>query len=720
MKFKKIVQVAMLSVALIASSTNVWAVELNDNATKVQSETDEENAKQEQTVENEENKSSEERKAEEESEEKESEEEESTEETTETETAEVALYAESEENTPILKSTEENQNSPELEWNEEDYGSIIIKMDTSKLPNYVAVTTYKNGINMGWDGFGLEKIDDEHCKVDLTAKKKYDFDRRETSFWKYGLGESGTYRYSVSWTVDGTSWKSELCPEFVYTRPDKALDVPQNLHWKEGAEGTLEWNPVDGVSSYRVCILKPDNQEWTVDVWEKTSVDLSEIFTDADFTYRIVVHAREDSRADILDSDFSEEITYHAGDNNDKVTESITKVMDSLGENPSAEQIISAKTEIAGAYNSNKAALQIAMQTSKETREQIEKLDKLYADANHVDIEPAEVAEEIEVDSSKISMTGAVLNATPNSAVKLTLSKPTIDNDSVEKDKTYWENNYKNVIQISIDINGIQNTNDLEIPITITMPVPKGIDANKLYVIHLGAERYRDIIEPSRINEDGTVSFTVKHFSEFVFAEKKTTNNSQNTKSDSSYNSSTSSDSGSGSTSSSTTTVVTPTVRIGNSEGWAGLSSEVNKALEKVTDESMPAVVTVNLNGVTMIPVSALKTFAGKNIIVSFMTKEGTVINVNGNTLDTEAPGNISFTTKYDVSGNVSVKIRNSSADITKSITVFQRVNNGTEEAVLNFVNGDSTLIPFRNSIIYSNGYAVFEIPFVNADYIIK
>jgi hypothetical protein len=41
-------------------------------------------------------------------------------------------------------------------------------------------------------------------------------------------------------------------------------------------------------------------------------------------------------------------------------------------------------------------------------------------------------------------------------------------------------------------------------------------------------------------------------------------------------------------------------------------------------------------------------------------------------------------------------------------------------ESVLNFVNQDESLVEFRTSSIYTNGFGVYETPLVNANYIFK
>ena len=190
------------------------------------------------------------------------------------------------------------------------------------------------------------------------------------------------------------------------------------------------------------------------------------------------------------------------------------------------------------------------------------------------------------------------------------------------------------------------------------------------------------------------------------------------------------SNSGSGSSSSSSSSPSAPAAAaepvkevptVGNTKGWEALNTEIDAAVTNAaTGTVSKAVINVNLNGASEIPAAVLQQIAGKEVTVSFATGEDVIVNISGDSLDAAATGTASISTVADKEGNANLQIRNTAADISKSIVIFQKAKPGMEEATLYFVDADGTLIPFRKSIVYENGYLAFETPFVNANYVIK
>ena len=66
---------------------------------------------------------------------------------------------------------------------------------------------------------------------------------------------------------------------------------------------------------------------------------------------------------------------------------------------------------------------------------------------------------------------------------------------------------------------GIDFSKELEVPVTIAMPIPEGMDASRLVILHYRADGTEELITP-RI-ENGKAIFAITHFSTFALAEKK-------------------------------------------------------------------------------------------------------------------------------------------------------------------------------------------------------
>lgn len=79
------------------------------------------------------------------------------------------------------------------------------------------------------------------------------------------------------------------------------------------------------------------------------------------------------------------------------------------------------------------------------------------------------------------------------------------------------------VLDLGLQGAGINEGDTLGIPATVTMPILAGIDAAKLAILHINSDSKTYETLPVRLNSDGTISFTVTHFSYFAFAETEQT-----------------------------------------------------------------------------------------------------------------------------------------------------------------------------------------------------
>jgi hypothetical protein len=117
------------------------------------------------------------------------------------------------------------------------------------------------------------------------------------------------------------------------------------------------------------------------------------------------------------------------------------------------------------------------------------------------------------LDANKISVSGAAYNAAPNGTVEIRFRNAT---GTADVDEALYDVKSMVALDISLLLNGVpQSGGDLAVPVTITMPIPSGINWADFRILHYhgGAP---DIIKPS-VNPNGTCTFTVKRFSDFVF-----------------------------------------------------------------------------------------------------------------------------------------------------------------------------------------------------------
>lgn len=177
--------------------------------------------------------------------------------------------------------------------------------------------------------------------------------------------------------------------------------------------------------------------------------------------------------------------------------------------NQTPSQAVETLTTSAGADK-----IQEAMQTSDSFRGQVEELEKKYIAEKNITTgtEVSEAAEKY-VSADKVKVVGAALNAAGGS-VKLNIDV------TPEDKKVSLASGYLKNVQMDIKlVNGSTEIHELKIPVSVIIPVPAGIDVRQLAILHYHQDGAVESVV-FHVNGDGTVTFTVKDFSTFVFAEK--------------------------------------------------------------------------------------------------------------------------------------------------------------------------------------------------------
>lgn len=158
------------------------------------------------------------------------------------------------------------------------------------------------------------------------------------------------------------------------------------------------------------------------------------------------------------------------------------------------------------------------------------KLEEAYVDKAEITVEkPAEnnelvgtVAEAFglskEESKGNLDVSGAGLNAKPEETIGLSVSAV---EESEEKE---IDDKFEKAVQVDINLTATSADGDkreieeLDAPVTLTLPIPSGMIRSKLYVLHFNEETGSyEIIRPTFKNN--SMSFTVSHFSRFAFVE---------------------------------------------------------------------------------------------------------------------------------------------------------------------------------------------------------
>ena len=344
--------------------------------------------------------------------------------------------------------------------------------------------------------------------------------------------ESGSYKFSVyvEAEVDGEVQRSSevFSPEQIYTAPEQRLGKVQDVVWDAEKTGVLYFTPLgDDVDYYWIRGYRDENGFMahrygrgvgdgfgtTVTTEDgRIEVDVSDFVKEyGEGIYYVTIQAFS-KKIDVTANGYESELSA-ALDTRAKSETVSDKIADAVKSNSPTDAVAAIKSTIP------MDDLATNMQINDTVLGQIKDLETSYKESNNVTVEAPKVSAEaaaLGVDNSKISMVGAAFNANPDSTVSLAISVP--------ETKVTIPTGYKDGVQLDIKLNGASSSDGtLEMPITITMPAPAGVDLNKLILWHYHGDNREAVVVKD--NKDGTITFTVTSFSVFLFTEEQTGGN---------------------------------------------------------------------------------------------------------------------------------------------------------------------------------------------------
>lgn len=153
--------------------------------------------------------------------------------------------------------------------------------------------------------------------------------------------------------------------------------------------------------------------------------------------------------------------------------------------------------------NSNSDELQERLSTSTAAVESLESLDRTVSRIKNIDVRvEKEDGLPSVLTNASVSVVGAALNANA-SVVRFSLA-PSSRNLGLSSG-----------YQFSLTLTGVSNAAKLAVPVIVKLPVPAGMNASRLVVLHYhGGSSYPTVINPSVSGK--TLSFVVSGFSDFV------------------------------------------------------------------------------------------------------------------------------------------------------------------------------------------------------------
>lgn len=349
-----------------------------------------------------------------------------------------------------------------------------------------------------------------------------DGERLYVDFFR-NIYESGTYTFSVSACGDEiTTSNSEPVyakEAYEYVRPQRSLDTPQNPHWDEQYRTCARWDEIlnrEYLYSYDTSIFSILNNGEQSDIggigelYQTNEagvpiVDFLEWMTDSSAAYAFNVRSISKNIEAVANSDASLMSELYLIN---EVSQDVYNKISNL-DGSSADEIKNTLKNI------DKSDMAASIQTNDFVREEFEKLEDAYKSEKNINVSvDTDTYTDEFIDGNAIAVSGAAFNAQDGvNDMSLKFNRP---DDSIVVD----ESQYKNIIQMDIQLNGAEPTGKLDVPVYITMPIPSGIDFSRLVMIHHHSDGSYGTIWPVKLNDDGTISFTLTSFSTFTFAEK--------------------------------------------------------------------------------------------------------------------------------------------------------------------------------------------------------
>ncbi|MEE0799975.1 MAG: hypothetical protein U0L91_01705, partial [Gemmiger sp.] len=432
--------------------------------------------------------------------------------TVEVDTAEVAeapLYEASSELIPLATPTE-------LSWNNDGNPDHLLNgtLNFRSVPECEGVygyTIYRDGQKFAsgeWSGLG---------------PNEYGYSRMNTSG---KINESGTYVFEV-WAIgDGRTYSNSAVATsepFVYQRPDVQTGLATDLHWDaENPAKAVYTLPAD-IIGYTVELYWRSSES---DEWQSRSATTYHYFEISDS-----VVTRNSDMSQYMDraglyaftvTTCSPDILKVANGDESAMSDpvDVTALMTNIN-NSVKEQLTAIEQGTATVDDAKKAlteqpvqTLRVGMQASEETFGLIQKTEDLYNQEKGI-----KVSTEISnVDLDGVSIMGAGLNAAPDQKnVTLRIDRP-------EKPDRVLNPMLRSVLQVSMKLDGVAQSGELDVPVVITMPVPEDSFRKALRVLHYHGDGTVEVIWPTFVTVDGVemIRFSLTSFSDFVLAEEAT------------------------------------------------------------------------------------------------------------------------------------------------------------------------------------------------------
>lgn len=362
------------------------------------------------------------------------------------------------------------------------------------------------------------------------------------SYREYPDRESGDYYFTVQAVGDEEQYKDSpvvRSETWTYTRPEAELTAPTGLHWEgQTACWSDESNRAADLYGYEIqfrCVAPETEAEtrtkYTLTMDGLSSDGLKHPLWDGiknslgsgtcQFRLRAVSGDITRFRHSQW-SEFNEVGTQLTAPST--VAEALDRLLTdhkpSEGAELTEEQATALKSAVAAKKDELASTLCTGEGGSTEVAEKLQALEALVGGSAKIEVTseaPVEIAQ------NSVSIVGASLNGTAESAVTLKIDKV----EAVIAETPINPAQYHNTIPFSMTLEGVdaqEQHQPLAVPVLITLPLPNNLNPSFLVLLHKTEAGWQEIF-PYQVFFDETlgqkcVRFTVTSFSDFAFAQR--------------------------------------------------------------------------------------------------------------------------------------------------------------------------------------------------------
>lgn len=368
-------------------------------------------------------------------------------------------------------------------------------------------------------------------------------------FWRgyhdYPDRESGDYYFTVQAVGDEEQYKDSpvaTSPIWHYERPEAALAAPTGLHWEgQTACWSDESNNAADLYGYEIqfrCVAPETGAEtgtkYTLTMDELSSDGLKHTLQDwvkdllgsGTCQFRLQALSRDITRFRHSQwSEFNEVGAQLTAPSTvaDALDQLLTKYQPAEGSTTlTDEDAESLKQAVAAKKDELASTLCTGDGGSTKVADNLQKLEALVGGPAKIEV-TGDAPEEIKDAQSGVSIVGASLNGTAESAVTLKIDKA----ETVSAETPINPAQYHNTIPFSMTLAGVSaqaQHQPLAVPVLITLPLPGSIRPSFLVLLHKIGDDWQEIF-PYQVFFDealrqNCVRFTVTSFSDFAFAQR--------------------------------------------------------------------------------------------------------------------------------------------------------------------------------------------------------